>query len=227
MVRDRDGNEEKFPLFESEIGEIQIRTGNTVSSGALATCGFWGIDYLILTRRGNPVGILKSLDDDSHVKTRLCQYEAFRNQRLEIGKKFVMGKVSGQNEVLKKYGLRPHKESLISRIREIQGKIRLLNVEGKCSRAYFGQVFGLFEEALRPKKRKKFKAYDGLNNLFNLAYEMLKWKVHIALIKAKLEPYLGFLHSPQSAKPSMRTWMVLNHMFYGNVKEMRVNETIL
>ncbi|RLI34350.1 hypothetical protein DRO66_08965 [Candidatus Bathyarchaeota archaeon] len=38
------------------------------------------------------------------------------------------------------------------------------------------------------------RAHDGTNNLFKLAYEMLSWKVHRALIKAKLEPYLGFLH---------------------------------
>jgi CRISPR-associated endonuclease Cas1 len=48
-----------------------------------------------------------------------------------------------------------------------------------------------------------FKAYDGTNNIFNLAYEMLSWKVHRALIKAKLEPYLGFLHSVQYGKPSL------------------------
>lgn len=42
-----------------------------------------------------------------------------------------------------------------------------------------------------------------MNNLFNLAYEMLKWKVHQALINAKLEPYLGFLHSVQFGKPSL------------------------
>lgn len=203
IVRDRNGTVERYPLFEHEIGEVQIKTGNMVSSGALSSCGFWGIDVLILTGRGNPVAMLKSLDDDSHVKTRLCQYEAFKTKRLEIAKKFVLGKVEGQNELLKKYGLRPHRESLIDRIPDIRDKIRLLNVEGKCSRAYFGQVFGLFEEALRPKKRKKFKAYDGLNNLLNLAYTMLKWKVHIALIKAKLEPYLGFLHSVQYAKPSL------------------------
>jgi CRISPR-associated protein Cas1 len=29
------------------------------------------------------------------------------------------------------------------------------------------------------------------------------WKVHHALIKAKLEPYLGFLHSEQFGKPSL------------------------
>jgi CRISPR-associated protein Cas1 len=48
-----------------------------------------------------------------------------------------------------------------------------------------------------------FKAYDGLNNTFNFAYEVLSWKVHRALIKAKLEPYLGFLHTVQFGKPSL------------------------
>ena len=58
-------------------------------------------------------------------------------------------------------------------------------------------------EPIRPEKRKGFKAYDGTNNIFNLAYEILSWKVHRALIKAKLEPYLGFLHSVQYGKPSL------------------------
>ena len=48
-----------------------------------------------------------------------------------------------------------------------------------------------------------YKAYDGLNNIFNLAYEFLAWKIHIALLRAKLEPYLGFLHSVQFGKPSL------------------------
>lgn len=32
---------------------------------------------------------------------------------------------------------------------------------------------------------------------------MLFWKVHRAVVKAKLEPYLGFLHSVQYSKPSL------------------------
>ena len=32
---------------------------------------------------------------------------------------------------------------------------------------------------------------------------MLSWKAHRALINAKLEPYLGFLHSTQFGKPSL------------------------
>jgi CRISPR/Cas system-associated endonuclease Cas1 len=46
-------------------------------------------------------------------------------------------------------------------------------------------------------------AYDSTNNTFNLAYEILAWKVHRALIKAKLEPYLGFLHSNQMWKMNL------------------------
>lgn len=58
-------------------------------------------------------------------------------------------------------------------------------------------------ERIRPEGRKTFKAYDGVNNLFNLAYEILAWKAHRALVNAKLEPYLGFLHSEQFGKPSL------------------------
>jgi CRISPR-associated protein Cas1 len=50
---------------------------------------------------------------------------------------------------------------------------------------------------------KALKAYDGVNSLFNFVYELLAWKVHRALINAKLEPYLGFLHSEQFGKPSL------------------------
>jgi CRISPR-associated protein Cas1 len=32
---------------------------------------------------------------------------------------------------------------------------------------------------------------------------MLNWKVHKALINAKLEPFLGYLHSEQFGKPSL------------------------
>ena len=56
---------------------------------------------------------------------------------------------------------------------------------------------------MRPENRRTFLAFDGLNNLLNLGYELLSWKVHKALVNAKLEPFLGFLHSEQFDKPSL------------------------
>ena len=109
IVSDKKRNIEKYPLFENQIGEIQVKIGNSVSSGALATCAFWGIDLIILTQRGNPVAYLRSLDDDSHVKTRVCQYEATKNGKsVEIAKKIVLARIESQNQVLKKYDLRQH-----------------------------------------------------------------------------------------------------------------------
>lgn len=208
-VKDKVGKVQKYPLFESEIGEIQLKSGNLVSTGALVSCGFWGIDCLFLTQKGRPVAMLKSLDDDSHVKTRICQYEALKNEKgVHIAKQFVLGKLEGQNQVLKKYGLKRHGFSVMEKVKNFADdtsglRTRLMSIEGHASDKYFNQIFGLIPELIRPEGRKTFKAYDGINNIFNLTYEMLSWKVHHALIKAKLEPYLGFLHSLAEGKPSL------------------------
>jgi len=80
---------------------------------------------------------------------------------------------------------------------------KLTNIEGLCATRYFDQVFGLFNESVRPERRIGYKAYDGINNVFNFGYYVLKCRVYKALLKAKLEPYLGFLHSLQHGKPSL------------------------
>lgn len=211
VVRDKHGEAERFPLFENKVGEVVLRSGNAVSTGALASLRFWGVDVLVLTQRGRPVAMLRSLDDDSHVRTRVCQYEALENGKgVEIAKQIVFGKVESQNRLLIKYGLRQHDLMRIKeRIDSIEGdslkavRRRLVAIEGRCAVRYFGQVFGLFPKAVRVESRKTFKAYEGLNNVFNLGYAVLKWKVHVALVRAKLEPFLGFLHSEQFGKPSL------------------------
>jgi len=211
VLKDRHGNAERYPLFENEIKEVVLRSGNMVSTGALASLGFWDVDVLVLTSRGRPVAMLKSLDDDSHVKTRLCQYEALTNGNgVNIANQIVTSKLKGQNILLEKYDLQTHDEETIQSkiekldtydLKHIQQKLN--TIEGHFTKRYFNQIFGLLPEKLRPKGRRKFKAYDGTNNIFNLAYEVLHWKVHRAVIRAKLEPYLGFLHSVQYGKPSL------------------------
>ncbi|MCW3976822.1 MAG: CRISPR-associated endonuclease Cas1 [Candidatus Bathyarchaeota archaeon] len=209
-VRDKRGEVQRFPLFENEIGEVVLKSGNAVSTGALASMGFWGIDVLVLTQRGKPVAMLKSFEDDSHVETRLCQYEVFNNGKgVQIAKQFVLSKIEGQNRVLEKHNLKIHSPISKQKIEKIQSenlkdiRRKLMTIEGNFTRQYFGQIFRLFPKKLKPRMRKTFKAYDGVNNTFNLAYEILSWKVHKALVKARLEPFLGFLHSVQYGKPSL------------------------
>jgi len=211
VVRDKHGESWKYPLFESEIGEVVLRSGNAVSTSALASMGFWGIDVLILTQKGKPIAVLKSLDDDAHVKTRICQYEALKNGKgIEIAKAVVYAKIESQNLVLRKYGLRQHDLMMVKdKINSLESdslsmlRKRLLPIEGKASEHYFKEIFQLLPRNIRIENRRTFKAYDGINNTFNLTYALLKWKVQIALLKARLEPYLGFLHSEEVGKPSL------------------------
>jgi CRISPR-associated protein Cas1 len=211
VLRDRAGTEKRYPLFEDEICEIQIRSGNSISSGALATCGFWNIPVTVLTSRGHPIAVLRSLNDDSHVKTRIAQYESLNNGKyVEIAKTFLLSKLEGQDKLLSKYGLRRlDYYHLTERIKSLEGKdmrslrTQLTNIEGHYSEKYFGQVFGLFNAAIRPERRKGFKAFNAVDNLFNLSYTILKWKVHLALLSAKLEPYLGYLHEIVVGRPSL------------------------
>jgi CRISPR-associated protein Cas1 len=154
--------------------------------------------------------MLRNLDD-SHVKTRICQYEALVNGKgVEVAKRIVYGKLEGQNQVLDKYGLKRH--DLVKAKTALKGvksedlkavRRRLVSIEGKFTERYFNQIFRALPEVLRPEKRSKFKAYNGTNNIFNLAYTMLKWRVHRAILGAKMEPYLGFVHSEQHGKPSL------------------------
>ncbi|MCJ7469821.1 CRISPR-associated endonuclease Cas1, partial [Candidatus Bathyarchaeota archaeon] len=200
---------ERFPLFEAEIAEVVLKSGNYVSTSALASMGFWNIDCLVMTQKGNPVAMLRSFDDDSHVETRLCQYEAYKSSKgVSIAKEFVRAKTEGQNVILGKYGLKRH-NPIADFLKKTDSddldtaRRKLLTLEGQYARRYFSQVFQLFPEQLRPEIRRTFGAYDGINNIFNLAYEVLSWRVHVALVKAKLEPYLGFLHSLAWGKPSL------------------------
>lgn len=210
----KDGKEvDRLPFFK--VGEILMKSGNAVSSGALASAGFWGIDVLIMTSSGKPVATMMALDDGSHVKTRMCQYEAYKNRKgVEIAKSLVLAKIEAQSLIFKKYKLIPFetlnvpsKEQIALLYAENVDKIRnkLHAIEAKYSQHYFGQIVGLFPRELRKnwKEREGYRAYDELNNLFNFAYEFLKWKIFRSLIKAKLEPYLGFLHKTFENRPSL------------------------
>ena len=208
FIRDKD-RQERARYGLSEVGEVTLGNGNLVSTTALCTLLENHVSVLITGFCGNPLGIVKALDDDSHVKTRIYQYEALKNGKgIHIAKQLAIGKIEGQNRVLQKYGLRSDTSIrlLINALETNDLNLlrrKLLHIEGRFSQFYFNQIFQLFPEKIRPEQRRGFKAYDGTNNLFNLAYTVLFWKCYSALIKSKVEPYLGFLHSLQFGKPSL------------------------
>ena len=201
----------KWDFEQQQISEIVLKAGNLVSTNALETALEFKISMVITRWNGEPIGILKALDDDSHVETRINQLESVKNGvGIEIAKKIVYAKLEGQNQVLRRSGLRQLDLMRIKdKINHAEGsnlttiRKQLLPIESVNSARYFKQVFQLFPEWLRVEHRRTKGAYDGLNNLFNFGYSILFWKCYYAVLRAKLEPYLGFMHSNQFGKPSL------------------------
>jgi len=69
--------------------------------------------------------------------------------------------------------------------------------EGTASRLYFQQLTKRLDGRLGFEGRQKRPAYDPFNALLNYLYGMLYTHVHLALLKAGLDPYLGVLHADQ------------------------------
>jgi CRISPR/Cas system-associated endonuclease Cas1 len=80
-VREKTGKIKQYPHFQKEIGECILKSGSYVSVDALVDLALWNIDTYIMTRRNRVVALLKNVEDDSHVKTRLCQYQAVLDEK--------------------------------------------------------------------------------------------------------------------------------------------------
>ncbi len=118
-----------------------------------------------MTRKNRVVAVLKNLEDDSHVKTRLCQYEALSNGKgIAIAKQFLISKIEGQNFVFKKYGLKRLNVDARHQIGNIQfeslesARKKLVLIESHNAKLYFNQIFNLFPEKIRPEKRTGYAA---------------------------------------------------------------------
>src|SRR3990170_3580074 len=106
-VSDKNRKKTEYQMFSQQISECVLKDGNSVSVDALRDLALWNIDTYIMTRYDRIVGFLMNPEDGSHVETRLCQYEAYKDKTkaIEIMKTILKTKIEGQNNVLRKYSL--------------------------------------------------------------------------------------------------------------------------
>jgi len=205
-------NKQKHSTPFHSVNEINISSGNIVSTKALAWASIYGIKTVVTSQSGRPLGVILPLNYDSHVKTRIKQYEAYSNKTgVRMAKTIVKAKIEAQASLLEKYGIQLSNQRSgvlmnlqklkANSVQEIRTKIH--SIEGRFAKIYFKELIKLFPEELRPQIRYSYKAVDMTNNLFNLSYEVLKWEVYKSIINAHLDPFLGFVHSIQHGKPSL------------------------
>ena len=212
---------QNFVLYENKklikeipfhkLNQLILGSGNCISTTALSWASMYGVNVVIVGKTGKPLSMMMPLSIDKRVKTRLKQYEAYKNHKgVVIAKEILRTRIQSQHSLTDKYNLDASriKVQTIDRI-DVHNKTidqlrsRFTGIEGKNSEQYFKQYWKLFPKYLKPKKREKYKAVTHLNNLLNLGYEILKGEVYKAVLGAHLDPYLGYLHSIQYSKPSL------------------------
>ena len=199
----------KIPFYKMK--QVILTPGNTVSTSALFWCSVYNVNLMITSNPGRPLSMMLPLTSSAHVKTRIKQYEAYYNSKgVEIAKSILSTKIENQIALLDRHGFNGHKlDYLVEKLSKIDGekidniRPRLMGIESRCSKVYFGHFKTLFPNSLQTPKRMKYRAEDPLNNLLNLGYEVLKGEVYRAVMSAHLDPYMGYLHSVQFAKPSL------------------------
>jgi CRISPR/Cas system-associated endonuclease Cas1 len=90
-----------------DIGQFHTFSIANSGYGSLVHLSLWNVDTLLLTGSGKPVGMIRSLQDESHVTTRLAQNKATENPKgVNIAKQIVLKRIESQNLLLREYGLR-------------------------------------------------------------------------------------------------------------------------
>ena len=173
------------------VNEISLSSGNSVSTKALAWASIYGIKTLVTSQSGRPLGVLLPLNYDSHVITRLKQYEAYSNQiGVQIAKTIAKTKIEAQAALLEKYQIdcNNRRKRALEKLEKLEAtsvdqiRTKIHSIEGHFGKFYFKELIKLFPENLQTRFRHSFKAVDITNNLFNLGYEILKWEVYKSII---------------------------------------------
>jgi len=203
----------RIPFYKTN--EIMICSKNSVSVDALLWASLYNVDVVFCLRNGKPLAFLHSVNDKANVRTRLNQLKAYESGKgVELAKAILTQKIENENKLLNHYNLKPYESNpKLPKIEQIQKinaqkitqnlRLKLQTLEERFSKHFYSQVFPLFPRWLRVNKRIHKNAVEPLNNLLNLSFKILEWKMMKAVLKAKLDPYLGFLHSVQHGKPSL------------------------
>lgn len=173
------------------------------------------IDIHFLSLSGNYLGKL-SPPLGKNVELRIKQFEAFKNNeyRLKLAKRFVHGKIFNQKQFLSRQKKKFNKadldkvigalKKLLTNLETAVSLEEIIGIEGLASKHYFTGLAIVFKHlGFSFKGRTRRPPKDPINALLSLGYMLLATRIWSFVETASLDPYLGFLHSPDYGKPSL------------------------
>jgi CRISPR-associated protein Cas1 len=179
---------------------------------------------------GKPLCLMQSMYAPQRIDLKRKQLLAQTGKAgVDIAVNIVCGKISNQTALLKyfvkniqettdfnKLKLKTVKDTCL-KMREYENNCRLLSetdnlekirsrlmgLEGTSARLYWKAISVLLSDKIDFEGRTHKFPKDAVNTLLNYGYGILYSQIWSAVILAGLDPYIGFLHTEQTGKPSM------------------------
>lgn len=198
--------------------------GVALSTDVIGMCVAHNVPVHLMDESGRIYALLTNPHDlqRENVLAQLREQDTLTG--MVLAKQFVLGKVKNQFALLKYYkkygaaGRAPFLEALEEKSGQIEQAIHtirtmpltghaplfrqtLMGLEGKAASVYWSLVKILLTGKTGFPGRVREGACDIVNSSLNYGYGILYSRALNALVRAKLNPSVGFLHSPQPGKP--------------------------
>ncbi|MCL6102431.1 MAG: CRISPR-associated endonuclease Cas1 [Bacteroidetes bacterium] len=229
--RDKNATVRKNGQVVNEIPLINLKTitvlsdGVSLSSNLVEACAANKIAIDFLGKDGMPYAMIVS-PSFGDAQTGIAQLEAYRNEKgFILIRHFVFGKINNQANLLRYYGkyylkhnekfreafpkfiedMEKYADSSVDLQHENLDEFRLkmFAVEGLASSCYWEMVEILIKAKSGFQGRDRQGATDLVNCMLNYGYGILYARVTEAIIRARLNPCLSYLHKPEGDRPSL------------------------
>jgi CRISP-associated protein Cas1 len=214
-------NNEMKQVPLGKIKTITLNRGIGISTDVIYQCLESGIDIILVERGGRPAGRLWNNKFGSISTIRKNQIDYSKNEPIIVNwvVENLKEKFSNQAELLYCFmaAHEPNETMIIQTVQRIHGlrermddykslatdeaggKIRAM--EGQVSKMYFACVNEHLPNQYKFTKRSKRPALDMINAMFNYCYGSLYAALETGLIKAGLDPFIGFFHRDEYNRP--------------------------
>ena len=201
---------ESIPL--RRISEIMVMDKTVFSTALIRKCVEFNIPMSITLNSGYYITTIKPDSKKYYdiVSEHGRRYQALSDTEvLCIAKEFAAGKIAGYRTLFSQRYVREQNvfirelEQFIARMQGVDDLNQLRGLEGICARKVYPRLNLLINDPLFHIKARKRKNPDRINSLLNFGYYLLFSRLNAIVRSAGLNPYLGFLHSPNDDYESL------------------------
>lgn len=197
-----------------KIDQVALFGPCQISTPAMLELLKRNIDVVFLTRSGSFRGRLQTVFSKNSILRR-NQFAACLddNFRLEIARKFILGKLMNMKTILMRSNRRLNSDHLNYAVERIDCSIKKLTksksvdeargYEGEGANAYFYGLKYLIRKNFKFPGRVKRPPTDPVNSLLSFGYTLLFKDLLSICHIVGFDPYFGFLHSTKYGRPSL------------------------